>query len=183
MYFLLLVASVLSADIESSLLSLINTARKSASLAPICLNKKLTQNAIIQNQLQAKYNILTHGDNQNPNTFAQRLKTVGYSFNDAGEILAFGFKNEQSVFQAWMNSTKDKEMILYSSFTQAGISRLDTTQGSFWIISFASSKVEVCDSSKPAAPSFKKCPPGYNGVTVDDSMGRKWGWVGYSCMV
>lgn len=44
-----------------------------------------------------------------------------YSYYHAGENLALGFQNDQSAFDAWMNSPGHKANILDPNFTKTGI--------------------------------------------------------------
>ncbi|CAG8501183.1 12743_t:CDS:2, partial [Dentiscutata heterogama] len=79
-----------------------------------------------------KSNTLTHDDPAGD--LGTRFSQHGYGFSSAGENVAQGYNDEESVMQGWMNSPGHRENILNPSFKDAGFAQA----GSFWTQDFDS---------------------------------------------
>jgi uncharacterized protein YkwD len=66
-------------------------------------------------------------------TFDARIKQEGYVFKTAGENIAQGFNNSESVLKAWLASEGHCRNIMNPAFTEIGLGK----EGSYWSQSFA----------------------------------------------
>ena len=57
------------------------------------------------------------------------VKKYNY-YNEAGENLAYGFRNEQSIVEGWMKSPGHKENIVKPTFTNVGYAECEYSPGS-----------------------------------------------------
>jgi uncharacterized protein YkwD len=70
------------------------------------------------------------GDGSNPGV---RITRTGYAWSTYGENIAEGYTNEESVVEAWLESTGHCKNIMNGSFTQMGMA----TSGTYWTQVFA----------------------------------------------
>ena len=115
-------ASVLGAtsDFSSqSLLSTTNAQRLADSEAALTLDQQLTIAAETKAADMAKHNYWSHNspDGKTPWSF---IGASGYSYEEAGENLAYGFNDAASTITGWMNSPEHRANILNNAYTQVG---------------------------------------------------------------
>ncbi|MGB3023428.1 MAG: CAP domain-containing protein [Candidatus Saccharimonadales bacterium] len=96
---------------RSELLSEANVSRSSNNLLPLSLNSQLNTSAQAKAQHMADNNYWAHvaPDGTQPWYF---FEAAGYSYQAAGENLAYGFDSSFAVNQGWMNSSGHRANIL-----------------------------------------------------------------------
>lgn len=112
--------TTISADITTQdLLSAHNAERAKAGLAPLSLNTTLSESA--KNKAEAMFAVdcWSHycPSGKAPWDF---FLEADYNYEFAGENLAEGFQNPDSVMQAWLNSPTHRENILSANFSEVG---------------------------------------------------------------
>lgn len=110
----------LSTDISSQqLLLLVNQKREANGLPPLILNEKLSLAAVNKAKDMFAKNYWAHDspDGETPWVF---IKRSGYNYVYAGENLARGFDNTDSVIDAWMASAKHKANLLSQNYRDVG---------------------------------------------------------------
>ncbi len=115
----------------SSLLSGTNDQRSANGEAGLGLNGQLDQAAQAKANDMAARDYWSHNtpDGQTPWTF---ITAAGYSYQTAGENLAYGFDTSSATITGWMNSPGHRANILNTSFTEVGfgIVNIPNYQGS-----------------------------------------------------
>ena len=103
----------------SSLLSGTNSQRAANSLGALALNGVLNQAAQNKANDMVTRDYWSHNtpDGQTPWTF---ITAVGYSYQTAGENLAYGFGTASDTITGWMNSPGHRANILNTSFSEVG---------------------------------------------------------------
>ena len=115
-------SSVLSyaTDISpSELLSKTNEERKSDKKPALKLNPELSEAAQAKAEDMTTRNYWSHTtpDGKAPWVF---IDQAGYSYDKAGENLAYGFSTSANTIYAWMNSSQHRANILDSAFSEVG---------------------------------------------------------------
>ena len=87
---------------------------------------ELTENNILTLAAEAKLADMrasNYWDHTSPNGKKpwDFIRETGYSYSYAGENLAKGFTDSESVVDAWMNSEKHRENLLNTHFTEIGV--------------------------------------------------------------
>lgn len=72
-------------------------------------------------------------DSRDGRKFTDRITATGYQFTAAGENIANGYTNENTVIQGWLNSEGHCRNIMNSSYTDMGVGR----SGNYWVQVFA----------------------------------------------
>ena len=72
----------------------------------------------------------TSSDGRSPN---DRIKATGYNPATWGENIAFGYANEKSVIQGWMQSSGHCANIMNKNLTEVGVGR----EGNYWTMILA----------------------------------------------
>ncbi len=131
-------AKAVAATFEDQVVSLINTERQKAGLAPYVNNSKLFQASSNHNNTMSSC-AKTYGVNscfvhqvtllKEPNFF-DRIKATGYSPQSASENIAWGYTTPQSVVVGWMGSSGHKANIL-GNYKDIGCDYLDSANGSY----------------------------------------------------
>lgn len=103
----------------SGLLQETNTQRASESLGALAVNSQLNQAAQAKAEDMAARNYWSHDtpDGSPPWTF---ISQAGYSYQAAGENLAYGFENNNATVVAWMNSPGHRANIMNGSYKEVG---------------------------------------------------------------
>ncbi len=103
----------------SNLLSGTNAQRAASGLGALALNATLNQAAQNKAQDMANKDYWSHTspDGSTPWTF---LNNAGYSYQSAGENLAYGFSTSSGVITGWMNSPGHRANLLGTDFTEVG---------------------------------------------------------------
>lgn len=110
----------ISVDISSQkLLLLVNQKREANGLPPLILNEKLSSAAVNKVKDMFSKNYWAHGspDGETPWVF---IKRAGYNYVYAGENLARGFDNTDSIVNAWMASTQHRANLLSQNYRDVG---------------------------------------------------------------
>ncbi|CAG8557110.1 1414_t:CDS:2 [Paraglomus occultum] len=102
----------------ASLLKLVNDERNKVGVDPLVLDARLIKAAQAHSEYQASINAITHDDPIG--NLGDRIKKLGYIYENVGENIAFGFTTEASVMEAWMNSPQHRANILNPNFRHFG---------------------------------------------------------------
>jgi uncharacterized protein YkwD len=104
---------------QQELLEYTNNARRENGLEPLTLNDSLVAAANGKAQHMFIHNYWAHfaPDGTSPWTF---IRGAGYNYVFAGENLAKGFTDSQSVVNAWMNSPSHRENLLSNKYKEIG---------------------------------------------------------------
>jgi uncharacterized protein YkwD len=65
-------------------------------------------------------------------SFADRINGTAYEGSPGGENIAYGYSNEEKVFEAWKNSEGHCKNMMNGSFTDIAVGR----SGSYWTMNF-----------------------------------------------
>lgn len=119
--------SVLGYATDMSIQSLFddtNQQRSANGVAGLSLNNQLDQAAQAKANDMAARDYWSHNtpDGQTPWTF---ITAAGYSYQTAGENLAYGFATAADTLTGWMNSPGHRANILNTSFTEVGFGIID----------------------------------------------------------
>jgi uncharacterized protein YkwD len=108
----------------NELLADTNNERAKHQLAPLVVNEKLSQAALLkaQDMIKQQYWAHTAPDGTTP---WQWFKTVGYTYSYAGENLAKNFRTADAVTTAWMSSSEHKANILSTRYSQVGFAAVN----------------------------------------------------------
>lgn len=107
-------------SVANRVLNLVNRERVKAGLSPLTLDSSLSAVAQMHSEDMAKNNYFSHTNLNGLSPF-DRIKNYGISYKTAGENIAMGYKDAQSVVEGWMNSQGHRENILKSSFGKMGL--------------------------------------------------------------
>ena len=119
-----------------------NAERTRRRLAPLTLNPLLTTAATAHAVDMADRGKMAHrgGDGSSP---FDRIERVGYSCRAAGENVAYGYDNVDSVMAGWMRSPGHRRNIL-GGFTEIGVGRVIAPAGvSYWCVTFGTPSPSV----------------------------------------
>ncbi|MBN1221578.1 MAG: hypothetical protein JXM69_21835 [Anaerolineae bacterium] len=105
---------------EEQLIALINAERSRNGRSPLSINPLLMQAAEAHSQDMVNRNFFDHinPDGQDP---GDRLDNVGYNYAWAGETIGAGYTTPQAMFNAWMNSSGHRDILMEKEFTEIGI--------------------------------------------------------------
>jgi Cysteine-rich secretory protein family len=109
-----------STDVSATtLLADTNATRAGNHETALQLNDRLTQAAQAKANDMAARNYWSHDapDGKTPWTF---ITTTGYSYQAAGENLAYGFDSSSALLSGWMHSTEHRDNILNQTFSDVG---------------------------------------------------------------
>ncbi len=108
-------------DVNEAILQAHNVERTRRRRPPLVLNPELTQAAQAHADDMARRGKMAHrgGDGSSP---FERMKRVGYSFQAAGENVAYGFDRVDAVMAGWMHSPGHRRNIL-GDYTEIGVGR------------------------------------------------------------
>lgn len=109
-----------NASLESQIINLINVERANAGLPALQQQGQLTAAARGHSEDMACNNFFLHTSPTTGSPF-DRMSAAGYSYSWAGENIAAGYPDAQSVVQGWMNSQGHRDNILNPNFTQIGL--------------------------------------------------------------
>jgi hypothetical protein len=103
----------------TGLLETTNSERQKANSTPLQMNEKLSRAA------QAKADDMVARDYWSHNTPEQQspwvfIDKTGYSYQKAGENLAYGFASNNQVIAGWLNSASHRANMLESNFNEVG---------------------------------------------------------------
>lgn len=103
----------------TNLLEATNQQRSDNRIGELGLSNQLSQAAQAKAQDMVDRDYWSHKtpDGKEPWAF---IDETGYKYIQAGENLAYGFKNSEATIQGWMNSPSHRENVLNSNFVEAG---------------------------------------------------------------
>ncbi len=107
-----------NAGYVSQLLSLINSQREKAGVAPLTLNSQLSAAAQVHSVDQACHNFLSHSGSDG-SSIAQRIGRAGYTPSYYLEIIAIG--TPQDAISQWNNDAVHREAMLDPKVSEVGI--------------------------------------------------------------
>lgn len=104
---------------RESLLFSTNSQRQQNSVGSLALNAKLNSAAQAKADDMVARNYWSHNtpDGQAPWVF---FSNAGYSYQKAGENLAYGFATSSDTVSGWMNSPSHRDNLLDSNFSEVG---------------------------------------------------------------
>ena len=102
------------------LASLINQERQNRNLPTLTINTQLNSAASLKINDMLAQNYFEH-TSPSGNTPWYWFGQIGYNFVYAGENLAMGFTETDTVFRAWMNSPTHRDNILNPNFKEIGL--------------------------------------------------------------
>ncbi len=141
-----------NASLAAQVMSLINQHRAGIGEGPLATSPTLTASAVWKAEHMAEFDYFSHDDPQTAETPARgwddRLQTCGYPYG-AGENIAEGFPDAQSVVDAWLNSPGHKANIENPSYVATGLGVAEDSSGEiYWVQDFG----QVADSGSPPPP-------------------------------
>jgi hypothetical protein len=146
----------------TSLLSDTNQQRTADHEANLKLDQQLTNAAQAKaNDMAAKdYWSHTSPDGKTPWTF---ITAAGYSYQVAGENLAYGFDNGSDVINAWMNSQTHRANVLDNDYKDVGfgVAQAPNYQGK------AQQTIVVAEYGEPSATTFAVATSNASTPTTD----------------
>ncbi|MDO8621584.1 MAG: CAP domain-containing protein [Candidatus Levybacteria bacterium] len=111
----------ISADISSQkLLLIVNQKREANRLPPLILNEKLSLAAVNKAKDMFAKNYWAHNSPDGKTLWWVFIKGAGYNYVYAGENLARGFDNTDSVVNAWMESPLHRANLLSQNYKDVG---------------------------------------------------------------
>lgn len=104
----------------NQVVTLTNNDRKSAGLAELTVNKKLSDAAYAKALDMIKNNYFAHVSPSGKTPWVW-MEAENYNYIYAGENLAINFKTPEATETAWMNSPSHKENIMNKNYKEIGI--------------------------------------------------------------
>ncbi len=112
-----------------------NAERARHGLPPLSVAPALGAAADGQARDMAGRGRMSHGGGDGSSPF-DRIKRAGYSYQAAGENVAYGFDDVEAVMAGWMRSPGHRRNIL-GRFTEIGVGRATAKDGSaYWCVTF-----------------------------------------------
>lgn len=105
---------------SSQILALVNNERAARGLVPMRLNVLLNEAAQGHSATQAAASTIFHVTPSGSNP-GDRIAQTGYRFSTWGENVAAGYRDAQSVMDAWMRSPGHCRNVLNPGFTELGV--------------------------------------------------------------
>ena len=109
-------ATLINSNYAEEVLRLVNIERQKNNLQPLTLAKDLSECAMVRANETVKYFSHKRPDGKNFNTVAEKG-----TYKKIGENINGGAKSAVQVVEAWMNSPKHRENILYPNYNEMGI--------------------------------------------------------------
>ena len=109
---------------------LVNEERAKAGLAPLTLQKNITQAAQVRAEECERSFSHTRPDGKN---FSSALTEAGVSYRGSGENIAWGQRTPEQVMEGWMNSAGHRANILNEKYTSIGVGYYQNASGvNYW---------------------------------------------------
>jgi uncharacterized YkwD family protein len=129
-------ANIQVSSYEQQVVDLCNAERTKNGLPPLSLNADLAHMAHVKAQDMRDKNYFDHNSPTYGSPF-QMMKTFGISFSYAGENIAAGQPDPQSVVNSWMNSPGHRANILNRNYTRIGVGFVSGgTYRTYWVEEF-----------------------------------------------
>ena len=108
------------ADITKiDLVNMLNENRKTLGLNVLVENETLNKAAKLKAEDMIKNNYFSHQSPQGITPWFW-FKKAGYTYKYAGENLAVGFVDSETVYNAWFNSSSHRDNLLNKNYTEIG---------------------------------------------------------------
>jgi len=120
-----------SSSVEKEVARLVNLERQKVGLAPLTFSEEISKVARLKSQDMADKNYFSHTSPTYGDPF-QMMKTFGIKYGYAGENIAKGYRDAQSVMNGWMNSSGHKANILNSNFKKIGVGYVQANGTTYW---------------------------------------------------
>jgi uncharacterized protein YkwD len=123
------------ADVSDPLVKAHNARRSKAGLPPLFPNARLDAAATGHARDMAERLKMSHrgGDGSSP---FDRIERQGYRYREAGENVAYGFDDVESVMAGWMKSPGHRRNIL-GKYSEIGVGRAIAKDGAaYWCVTF-----------------------------------------------
>ena len=114
---------------ELEVVRLINEIRAQYGLSELKVNTELSRVARIKSQDMHDKGYFSHNSPTYGSPF-DMMKQFGIKYRTAGENIAMGYRNPQSVVNGWMNSPGHRANILNGSFREIGMGYI--ASGNYW---------------------------------------------------
>ena len=114
---------------ELEVVRLINEIRAQYGLGQLTVNTQLSHVARIKSQDMHDKGYFSHTSPTYGSPF-DMMKQFGIKYRTAGENIAMGYRNPQSVVNGWMNSSGHRANILNGSFKEIGMGYI--ASGNYW---------------------------------------------------
>jgi Cysteine-rich secretory protein family len=142
---------------NSALLSSTNTKRSANGKQSLTINSKLSNAAQAKANDMVARNYWSHNtpDGQEPWVF---VDAAGYSYQKAGENLAYGFATSFDTVNGWMNSASHKANMLDGDFTEVGFgyananNYVNTGQETIVVAMYAKPQVAAATTTTSSEP-------------------------------
>ena len=123
--------SVTEDSAVAEIVSLVNSERAKAGLAPLTLNDGASKAAQTRaNELRTSF---SH-TRPNGKNFATALTEAGVTYRSSGENIAYGQTSAAKVMSDWMNSSGHRANILNSGYTEIGVGHVKDASGTdYWV--------------------------------------------------
>ena len=107
-------------SLERQACTLVNAKRTARGLSPLEISSSLSDKARIKSQDMAQGGYFSHTSPTYGSPFTM-MRTLGISYESAGENIAMGYTTASDVVNAWMNSARHRANLLASRYTTVGI--------------------------------------------------------------
>lgn len=105
---------------ENELLNLVNQKRQANNLSPLVIDATLNDAARRKAADMLEKNYWAHFSPDGSSSPWNFIRAAGYNYTFAGENLAKGFTDANSIVEAWMNSPTHRDNILSSRYRDVG---------------------------------------------------------------
>ncbi len=106
--------------VEGQILNLVNAERAAAGCGALVLNGTLNAVADAHSEDMAANDFFDHTNLRGESPF-DRISAAGYGYRTAGENIAVGYPDAQTVMDGWMNSPGHRRNILDCGYTELGV--------------------------------------------------------------
>jgi len=114
---------------EKKVAELVNRERTSRGLPALTLDETLCRGARMKSEDMQKNNYFSHTSPTYGSAF-DMMRSLGITYNSAGENIAMGQTSPEAVVAAWMNSQSHRDNILSTKYTLLGVGYV--ANGNYW---------------------------------------------------
>lgn len=122
-------SSATVSDYAQQVTALVNAERAAYGLSPLTLNEALCVGAQRKAQDMHDQGYFSHTSPDYGSPF-DMMRSLGITYQTAGENIAMGYSSPAAVVEAWMNSEGHRANILSSAYTAIGIGYV--ADGGYW---------------------------------------------------
>ena len=116
-------------SVEMQVVELVNEYRASYGLQPLTYSAELSDGARLKSQDMSDNGYFDH-NSPTYGTPYQMMRSLGISYQSAGENIAKGYRTAEAVVTAWMNSEGHRANILNANYTEIGVGY--EADGNYW---------------------------------------------------